>query len=157
MSGERWNPWADVRDLSWVRVVYGNLPDADATVDEEADGGYVITLSNRLGRRARRCALAHELTHIDMDLLWPPGTAGHLIMRGELLVDRRVAERLIPEHELRPFVRSRLDLGEMCLARDVADEFDVTAEVADLALRALEDRMRSMGVVERERMLRRTA
>lgn len=153
----RWNPWAELKSSPWITLQYADIDGADATTVTTNDGGYIVTLAHRLSRRQRKVALAHELVHIDIGQLWPRGTAGHIIMRSELIVDRRVAERLVPEAELRPFVKRRLDLGEMCLARDVAEEFDVTPDVADRALRLLEDRMRSNGVVERARAERRSA
>lgn len=102
----------------------------------------VIALDGRLPPRERRATLEHERAHHER------GGSGHhpgapsswapVVAREEARVERVVAERLAPDHEVRPLVRRLVDLGEAVTADRVADELDVATWVAETAL----DRLR---------------
>lgn len=103
--------------------------------------GEAIVLDRRLGRRGRHATLAHELVHHErghlttmqgMPDLWRP-----VVAREELVVDREVARRLVPLDELAAYCDRMADLGEDVAPWTVAEEFDVTDEVARTALELL--------------------
>lgn len=99
------------------------------------DGYRLITLDPTLGRVDRNGVLSHELVHDELDLLWPPGTPEGIVQKGERLVERISDERLLPPGELAAWVAKREE--QMTLVRDVCDEFDIPADVADRSLRRL--------------------
>lgn len=103
---------------------------------DHGNGLRTIVLDPRLDRVTRNAVLAHELVHDEFDLLWPPGTPCGLVEKGERFVRAVTAERLVPDEELLPFVRQRESV-QMVRALDVAEEFEVPIDVADLALRRL--------------------
>lgn len=50
-------------------------------------------------------------------------------------MDEAVAERLVPEDQMRAFVRRWVSIEDYVTALDVADEFGVPAEVGERACR----------------------
>lgn len=102
------------------------------------DGGGIRTvyLDPRLDQRQRNATLTHELVHDELDLLWRPGTPPWIVARGERIVDGISTDRLVPPCELAAWVEQRCDL-EAVVAWQVAEEWEVPIEVADLALRRL--------------------
>ena len=134
--GGRWNPWRELRGRPWLRLLFAQL-DCPAFIEQCDDETRLVVLDARLDRRARRCALAHELVHDERGVLFPPGAPLGLIDKEELAVERTVAARLVPERELSAFVARVRGLGEAVTAGLVGDEFDVTVEVATVALRSL--------------------
>lgn len=107
-----------------------------------APGRSIIVIDPSLDRRARRCALAHELVHEERG----GGCDGYgtapdwdpVVTRDEAAVDREVATRLVPSGALRRLVRQRAELEDPVPDWEVADAFDVDDSVARLALRLLD-------------------
>lgn len=91
-----------------------------------------------LSQVERKVALAHELVHHERGPAFsdPQQSDMWAVMtqREEEAVDRIVAIRLVPPPELREWLVRR---DEPTTAADVAEEFEVTDEVAARALRAL--------------------
>jgi hypothetical protein len=123
------NPWSTLRsEHPGVELRFGHLPEGvDATWSEGR-----IVLSARLGRVARRCALMHELVHVERRVGWPDASAATMESE-ERIVRREAAARLVPPALLSSWVAERSEI-EPITARSVAEEFDVTEEVADEAL-----------------------
>lgn len=93
----------------------------------------MIVLATRLGRRPRRCALAHELIHDERGLVvseMPP----ELAKKEESAVEREVARRMVPRAELVAMIARATDLGEGLGVAEVAEAFDVDEDVARRAL-----------------------
>lgn len=116
-------------------------------VDAEAAGGAfyarrgdraVIVVSPDLTPEARSCALAHELVHDEYGVLSPPATEATM-ERIEHMVDRDVAEWLVPMDQLMGFVTRMSEYGPV-EAWMVAEEFHVTEEVARRATARLLER-----------------
>lgn len=105
------------------------------------DGPDVAILVNRNDSPVERlAAVAHELHHHRRG-----GGCHHpdappllrvLEQKDEAAVAILVCDELLPAERLKPYVDQRAELG-MVLARDVAEDFDVPIEVADLALQRL--------------------
>lgn len=128
-----WNPWRALRSRPNVRLAYKQMHPSRGTIVDNGAGLRTITIDPRLDRIQRNATLAHELIHDEYDLLWSSDTPPEIVEKGERFVRCETADRLVPPHELEHFVRVRAEVG-MVLARDVADEFDVPADVASLAL-----------------------
>lgn len=109
---------------------------ARGRVVDHGNGLQTITIDPRLDRVQRNATLAHELTHLDLGLIWTEDTPPHVVARGEFRVDQVTIRRLVPPDELEAFVARRRTVGSV-VARDVAEEFDVPVELADRALRRL--------------------
>lgn len=129
-----WSPWRALREREHIDLEWRDLPaDVEAFWSPLRGGRAVIVLATRLGRRARRCALAHELVHDERGLVvsdMPPALA----VKEERAVEREVARRLVPLDDLRSWVSVRIDVGDLVTARTVADEWDVEEHVARQAL-----------------------
>jgi hypothetical protein len=86
----------------------------------------VILIERTMDRRARRCALAHEVAHLDL---------GHGIPlcegREERRADETAASRLIPLDRLADVLRWALSPDE------VAHDLDVTPHLARVRIRSL--------------------
>lgn len=101
----------------------------------------LIMIDPSEGRVRRRCLLAHELVHDERgggchaDYMPPSWRA--VVRREEAWVNNIVADRLVPPQELQALCHRAVERGEAVTARDVADEFDVTEEVAERALARL--------------------
>lgn len=126
-----------------VAVEYAELPaSTGGALLARCANGALIVLDERLSKTERRCRLAHELVHLERGTstrcrwasrMWLP-----LVVREELAVDRIVADRLVPADLLVLYVDRQVDLGRGVTAAMVAEEFDVVAPVASIAL----DRLR---------------
>jgi hypothetical protein len=135
MRRTRWNPWRALEDRPHIDLYYTRLRCRGLLKAEE--GKRVLLLDLELTSRERRCVLAHELVHDERGLLWRE-TPDPLVAKEERAVCLEVARRLVPPFELMGFVRRRATVGPVTVAQ-VADEFDVTEEVALLAMRIVED------------------
>lgn len=128
MGVGRWNPWAALRDRAHLTLRWARLDGLLGHLD-----GDTITLHEDLDRVERNAVLCHELIHEErgggIDHPGMPAGWSAVVAREELLVDREVAARLIPEDELVEFVRSRGSVGPVTVA-EVAEEFDVPEWVA---------------------------
>lgn len=137
---ERWNPWRALRALDDVDFALVDLPEVlGGGVYIPDDHWAAILIDRSLGRRQRNALLAHELIHHrrgggtsrqGMPATWEP-----IARREELIVDREVAQRLVPLEELAGLMAEADDLEVTIEAWQVADHFDVTVEVAELAMR----------------------
>jgi hypothetical protein len=99
-------------------------------------GTGTITIDPRLSQTERRCALMHELVHDERRIGWPFASAGTMETE-ERIVREETARRLVPPDELLALTHQRDDI-EPVTATVVAAEFDVTPQVAFLALRRLQ-------------------
>lgn len=121
-----YNPWADLGsrphiccDSHTVELPVGHgwwLPDVMG-----------IVLDRRLSRIQRRCALAHELQHVDNgdEQVYTVGPDGpRQAKRQETRADRQAARRLIPIETLAAAMRAHPHDPEV-----VAHELDVTVDV----------------------------
>lgn len=127
-----WNPWAELRGRSWLRLRWALLPaGCDGTWQ-----GDTISLDARLGRQERNAALAHELVHEERRIGWPDATAATM-EKEECFVTRETARRLVPLDELAKLVRRCESIDKPVGAAVVMDEFDVPVDVAHQALHLL--------------------
>lgn len=139
--GTRWNPWHSLRERHHLEFSLVDLP-------EEVGGGYyapqpegwvALLIDRKLGRRERKVVVAHEVVHDERgggcSADGMPASWDAVVKRDEATVDREVARRLVPADELRAFAERFEPDG--VTAWQVADEFDVTDEVAMRALRML--------------------
>jgi hypothetical protein len=133
-DGAAWNPWRALRQRPATTFAFAPLGGPAGRWERDPDGD-VILVEAALGRRARRVALAHELVHAERGVGHPDATGATMALE-ESQVRREVARRLVPPAELRRFVADRGGVGPV-EPYDVAEEFDVTLEVADLACRLL--------------------
>ena len=127
----RWNPWQVLREHDEIEVEW-RAPFVGLDGASWPDrSGAVVMLRRGLTQVERRCALAHELAHVERG-----GGSEHpdpvVRRREEARVDRIAAARLVPADELAAWLARRGD--EPTTARDVADEWRVTTEYAALAL-----------------------
>lgn len=128
---KRENPWRTLRAAEGLELWWAYLPDE---VGARWDG-LTITLDPRLSRVERRCALMHELVHAERRIGWPSASA-LTMQREEALVHAEAVRRLVPRGDLQRFVARRLSV-EPVTALVVAEEYDVTVEVAASALSSL--------------------
>ena len=68
-----------------------------------------------------------------------PSSWDAVVVRDERAVEVEVARRLLSIGKLQGYVDARLAIDEPVTARDVAEEFDTTVELAALALTLLRD------------------
>ncbi len=133
-DGAAWNPWRALRQRPDTAFAFAALGGPAGRWERDPDGD-VILIEATLGRRARRVALAHELVHAERGVGHPDASGATMSLEEER-VRREVARRLVPSAALRRFVAARAGVGPV-EPDDVAEEFDVTPEVADLACRLL--------------------
>lgn len=118
-----YNPWLDAAQrYPGVHIEWHPITPARAFWCPEQQ---VIIVDESISRAERRCALAHEIAHMDTgdrptELCW-------FAARQETAADRLAARRLVDVHELAAVVRWCRD------PREVAEALDVTLAV--LALR----------------------
>lgn len=107
------------------------------------DGDAVIVIDRDLGRRERKVVLAHELTHLERgigtDYRGAPASWQTVVAREEGIVNRIVAERLVPPDELAEWVGARTASDLPTSPLDVAEQFDVTEDVARRAMVRLKE------------------
>lgn len=124
------NAWRMLRDRGHLRLVFDRLDDAcGGGMIEDRGDHRVISLDDRLDRRARHAVLLHELIHDDRDALFPPGTPQAVVDVVERWIEREAVDLLVPPAALVGFVRARSDV-EPVTASDVSDEFEVPHDVA---------------------------
>lgn len=132
----RLRPWRELRRREHIELRFDPIAEAaGGAVYGRLRDRAVIVLSPDLGRVERRCALAHELVHDDWGVVAPPATAATM-ERVEAISRRQVSEWLVPAGDLERFVAARSTV-EPITAELVAEEFDVTVEVALASLRRL--------------------
>lgn len=134
MGEQVWDPWEALRRRADITLRWAWLPSGhEGTVDQTGDG-WLIVLGARLDRVARRCVLAHELVHVEREIIVGPRLS---MVREEAIVRREVARRLVPCDELAQTVRRLDSVGVGVEPRHVAEFYDVTRSVAQEALRVL--------------------
>ena len=105
------------------------------------EGRAFIVVDPDLDEPRRREVLTHELVHHERGGGAPqrdaPPLLETLVERDEHCVDVEVARRLVPPPALARLVDQRVADGQGVDARDVADHFAVSTEVATQALRQL--------------------
>lgn len=108
------HPWRRLRDYHpRVDIIWQHLPDGVAGY---WDGGSHIFLDPRLTQAARRSTLAHELVHVERDLI---PTNAILVAREEAAVDEIAARRLITIDMLVDALRWCQRCGGAALADEV--------------------------------------
>lgn len=132
---EAWNPWRALRAREHLRLRWARLPDGTTGLCDMRAG--VVTIDARLDQRHRNATLAHELVH-DERRLPTVGVPVELAVKEERAVDYEVARRLVPADELEAFVDRLAGEGEAVTAREVAEHFEVPADVAGRALALLQ-------------------
>lgn len=131
-----WSPWRALREREHIDLVWKDLPRGVLGAWVPRGRRATIVLGVRLGRRSRRCVLAHELVHDERGIVTT--ALPHLLRaKEERAVDVEVARRLVPVDELRALVARAVDLGDGVGVLEVADAFDVDEPVARLALQLL--------------------
>ena len=137
-----WNPWRALRERDHI------LFRRDSVAAEMGGALYArkgrraaIVIDPALPRRERAAALAHELVHDERgggrDFEEFPDTWDALVARDELQVHREVARRLVPIDALREYCERLATTYEPVRVADVVEEFDVSADVALMALRLM--------------------
>jgi hypothetical protein len=123
-------------------VRFADLPaETGGAVLARRPGRAWIVLDRRLDGAGRRSRLAHELVHLERgpnrrDPASPPQWDA-VIVREEAAVDREAARRLVPDDELDQLADRAVELGDGVGTAEVATEFEVSPELAEVALAAL--------------------
>jgi hypothetical protein len=121
------SPWGALRELAHVTLHFIVMPDGALG---RTDGRRRIWLDKRLQQAERRCALTHELVHLER------GHTSCVGARAERAVREETARRLIPFEDLLEAYRWTQHPAEL------ADELWVTADVVHDRLAALSDEER---------------
>lgn len=129
-----------LRERPEIEFVLCDLPVGVKAIHATRGEDRAILVNRNLDPAARLAAVCHELHHDKRGGGCHHPDAPPLLrvatIREEHRVDALVADELLPREQLEAYVRRRSELG-MVLARDVAEDFEVPVEVADLALRRL--------------------
>jgi Zn-dependent peptidase ImmA (M78 family) len=136
--GERYDPWADLARRPHITLAITRLPHGNGWYMHDVPG---IALDDRLDRVARRCALAHELAHIDLGHTHQvagtgPGTS-RIQRRREREADTLADARLVLLDDL-----ARAIAVGLC-PEEVAHELDVTLDVVHRRIQQLTARERA--------------
>lgn len=118
------NPWADLTARPQLDLCWGGLPPGQLG----ATDGRRIWIATGLTARERRCTLAHELVHIDLDLV------SDVAWASEQRVRDVTARRLLPDIDA---VASSL-AGGVDVATE-SDELWVTEDILTDRLTNLND------------------
>lgn len=137
-----WNPWRALRERDHIDFGLDRLPAClGGAVYWPEDGRVIIAIDRSLTRQERSAALAHELVHDERgggkSFDSAPDTWDAVVARDELMVHREVARRLVPVDDLREYCERLATTYQPVRAADVAEEFDVSADVALTALRLM--------------------
>lgn len=126
----------ELRSREHIELILDDVADeAGGAIYARRGNRAMIILSTKLRRTERDAALAHELVHDDIGIVSPPAPDA-IMERIEAIVDRRTADWLLPPDRLADWVRLRVEV-EPITAELVAQEWDVTVEIADRALSRL--------------------
>lgn len=137
MTG-RWHPWAELRRRAHIVLEWAWIDGAEALLEDLGGGRRRLTLDAGLDQCERRAALGHELVHDERGIFPSDDTPMALVRKEEYAVEAETARRLVPLGELGELVRARVCDGGCVEWRDVAEWFDVPRDVAENALRQLE-------------------
>jgi Zn-dependent peptidase ImmA (M78 family) len=97
-----YDPWHDLRSREHLTLAFSRLPLGQALYFHDVPG---IVLDERLSRVERRCALAHELAHLDLGHLEQAAQCGlqetaRIARRMEVHADQLASRRLVPVERL---------------------------------------------------------
>lgn len=141
-TGEAYDPWRDLARRTHLTLAFTRLPVGQGWYLHDVPG---IVLDDRLTRVGARCALAHELAHIDLGHTHQmagngPGTS-RIARRRETEADALADARLVPlerlvdalrwsqdEHELAELLWVTTDLIRRRLAGLTSDEHGIIEE-----------------------------
>lgn len=131
-TGDRYDPWRDLARREHITLAVTRLPVGTGWYFSDIPG---IALDDRLDRVGRRCALAHELAHVDLGHTHQaagrgPGTS-RIARRREVEADILAAVRLITLADLADALRWAL------CPEEVAQELDVTEDLARIRIEQL--------------------
>lgn len=134
-----YSPWRDAAQRPNLSIRHVVLPAETGGAALRHRGGRTwILLDVDLTAAERKCALTHELVHLDRGSTtrcrFAPAAWDAVVVREEMRVDDEVARRLVPRQALLEFVGRMLDLGHSVGAVEVAEEFHVTKTIATVAL-----------------------
>lgn len=138
-SGRAWNPWRALRGRPDLRFAIEELPDGVYGAHVARGDRQGILMAKGLDRRRRNATLAHELVHIERGGGCPthslPDDLVAVAHREERRVEREVARRLVPLHDLQELQRVHVEneLPPFTL-HDIAEIFDVCEDVAAVAV-----------------------
>lgn len=140
----KWNPWRALRDCDELEFGLVDLPDevGGGVYLPQRDGWAAVLVDKRLGRRQRKCALGHEVLHhlsgggVVQDGM--PETWLAVVVRDETAINRELARRLVPLGELAGLMAEAHDLGVSVHPWEIGERFDVSDEVAELAMRMVQ-------------------
>ncbi|HEY3925238.1 MAG TPA: ImmA/IrrE family metallo-endopeptidase [Acidothermaceae bacterium] len=124
-----YDPWADLKSRPGIVFNMASLPTGDAWW---LPGIQAIAVNRGLSRIERRCALAHELAHVDLGDVHMDGRAGR---RNEDEADQLAARRLITIEELAAVI--------------FADDYQTAADALDVSEHILRVRMKHLHPAER--------
>ncbi len=117
MTASMRHPWHDLLGRQHIDVQW---PQLAVEILADTDGQDSIRIDPRLTQVARRCALDHELAHIDL------GHIGGCNPAGERAARQLSARRLIPLVGLAQAMAATLDLDDVAedcwVIRDVLDD-----------------------------------
>jgi Zn-dependent peptidase ImmA (M78 family) len=132
--GERYDPWRDLAQRTDLTFVVTRLPVGEAWYFHDIRG---IAIDDRLDKVRRRCALAHELAHIDLGHHTQTAGCGagtsRIARRREVHADQLAAERLITVDDLAEAFRWVHVVGP----EEAAAELGVTTELVKRRVKTL--------------------
>jgi hypothetical protein len=136
---EPWHPWRDLRGRTHLAFHVAPLPAATGgAVHVRRGDRSLIILDPNLTQVERRCALAHELVHDERgggcDQPGMPDMWAHVALREERRTDDEAVRRLVPPAQLLEYCVRIADAQGSLGPAEVADEFNVTIDVAERAL-----------------------
>lgn len=128
-----YSPFEEMGHLSEIEFALGHLPDGLGGFYSPQGSWAAIVVDRRLHRVERRVAVTHELVHHLRG-----GGSCHpdpvVAARDEHAVHTEVARKMVPLDRLRAFCERMVELEGAVEVWQVAEEFDVTNEVAERAL-----------------------
>ena len=129
-EADLFNPWRELRARPWIELRWTFLRGQRGLWVPETVGS-TIHLDPRLGRRERRCVLAHELVHEERGIAYTRSTPTAMVQIEERCVERETVRRLVPPDDLMTLVH--VLAPDPVTVIDVADWFDVDWRTARAA------------------------
>lgn len=132
MARQHYHPWRELRSREHLELAWVNLPPG---IRGLTDGSSAIWMESRQLQVERRCTLAHELAHIDLNHTTKP------TVFEERKARRYAAQKLIDWDDLVDVFKWAHNVHE------AADELWVTPEVLEDRLKALHPHERDLLVL----------